>query len=145
MDIKPTRRATAAKSAAPVEPENAVEAEQAAPAPAEAEISQTGTDQAGTDQSGVPESAAEPATEAKADTAAPDAGADNAPAENSQDQDSGSVRWLRMTTSLCGPRMSLSRGDTRAFSDLPGPDGGPSEAQRLIDAGFGVECDPPKA
>lgn len=140
MTTNPTRRATAAKSAAPVEPEKPVEAEQAAPASAEAEISQTGTD-----QGGVPESSAEPPTEAKADTAAPDAGADNAPAENSQDQDSGPVRWLRMTTSLCGPRMSLSRGDTRAFSDLPGPDGGPSEAQRLIEAGFGVECDPPKA
>lgn len=140
MANNPTRRATAAKYSAPVEPEKPVEAEQASPASGDTEFGQTGTD-----QGVVPESAAEPATDARADTAAPDADPDNAPVENSQDQDSGPVRWLRMTTSLCGPRMSLSRGDTRAFNDLPGPDGGASEAQRLIDAGFGVECDPPKA
>lgn len=52
-------------------------------------------------------------------------------------------RWLEMRTSLCGPQISLSRGDKHQFDDVAGQDGAPSEAQRLIDAGFAVDCDPP--
>ncbi|BBF70195.1 hypothetical protein [Sphingomonas bisphenolicum] len=52
-------------------------------------------------------------------------------------------RWLKMETSLAGPRFSVSPGQKHPFSDTPAADGGPSEAQRLVDAGFAVDCDPP--
>lgn len=52
-------------------------------------------------------------------------------------------RWLQMTVGMSGPRFSVSPGDKHPFDDVPPPDGGPSEAQRLIDAGFAVETDPP--
>lgn len=54
-------------------------------------------------------------------------------------------RWLLMKTSLCGPRMSLAPGDKHTFDDMPGADGSPSEAQRLVYAGFAVDCDAPEA
>jgi hypothetical protein len=57
--------------------------------------------------------------------------------------ETGPLRWLQMETGLSGPHFCLSRGDKHPFSDIPAADGGPSEAQRLIDAGFGAECDPP--
>lgn len=53
------------------------------------------------------------------------------------------VCWLRMETSLSGPTLCLNPGDLHPFDDTPGPDDLPSEAQRMIDAGFGVPCDPP--
>ncbi|CAD7336127.1 hypothetical protein SPHS8_00863 [Sphingobium sp. S8] len=56
---------------------------------------------------------------------------------------SGKVRWLRMETGLSGPEISLARGDKHPFCDVPGDDDAPSEAQRLVDAGFAVDCDPP--
>lgn len=56
---------------------------------------------------------------------------------------SGDFRWLKMETGISGPDICLSRGDKHPFNDVPAPDGGPSEAQRLIDAGFAVETDPP--
>lgn len=56
---------------------------------------------------------------------------------------SGKVRWLRMETGLSGPELSLARGDKHPFCDIPGDDDAPSEAQRLVDAGFAVDCDPP--
>lgn len=52
-------------------------------------------------------------------------------------------RWLQMATSLSGPSISLSPGDSHAFCDAPSADGGPSEAQRLVDAGFAIDIDPP--
>lgn len=52
-------------------------------------------------------------------------------------------RWLQMETSLAGPRFSVSPGQKHPFSDAPTADGGPSEAQRLVDAGFAIDCDPP--
>jgi len=55
----------------------------------------------------------------------------------------GLVRWLQMETGLSGPDFCLSRRDKHLFSDTPAADGGPSEAQRLVDAGFAVDCDPP--
>jgi hypothetical protein len=64
-------------------------------------------------------------------------GATEAPIET------GPLRWLQMKTGLSGPRLSLAPGDKHPFSDTPAADGGPSEAQRLINAGFGAECDPP--
>ncbi|MBB6191192.1 hypothetical protein FHS51_001414 [Sphingobium wenxiniae] len=130
---KPPRRAVAAK------PESAMpEAAEQTPAPAEAEIAQE-TDQAA-------ETASEPAEPAVAESSATAADIEDAHQDvDEQEQVSGPVRWLRMTTSLSGPRLSLSRGDTHPFRDVPGPEGEPSEAQRLIEAGFGVECEPPKA
>ena len=53
------------------------------------------------------------------------------------------TRWLKMETGISGPAISLSRGDIGSFDDTPGADGSPSEAQRLIDAGFAVETDHP--
>lgn len=53
------------------------------------------------------------------------------------------VRWLQMETGLSGPTLCLTRGDRHPFDDTPAADGGPSEAQRLIDAGYGIECDAP--
>lgn len=55
----------------------------------------------------------------------------------------GPFRWLQMETGLSGPHICLSRRDKHQFSDRPAPDGGPSEAQRLVDAGFAIDCDPP--
>lgn len=57
--------------------------------------------------------------------------------------EAGPLRWLQMKTGLSGPHLSLAPGDKHPFSDTPAADGGSSEAQRLIDAGFGAECDPP--
>lgn len=59
------------------------------------------------------------------------------------DQVSSSRRWLRMETGISGPEICLSRGDKHPFCDSPAPDGGPSEAQRMVDAGFALDCDPP--
>lgn len=56
----------------------------------------------------------------------------------------GKVRWLKMETGISGPHISLSRGDKHRFCDTPAKDGGPSEAQRLVDAGFAVDCDGPE-
>lgn len=53
------------------------------------------------------------------------------------------IRWLQMETGLSGPNFCLSRRDKHPFRNAPAADGGPSEAQRLVDAGFAVDCDPP--
>lgn len=55
----------------------------------------------------------------------------------------GATRWLEMIVGISGTQYSLSPGWKHSFCDQPGPEGGPSEAQRLIDAGFAVETDPP--
>lgn len=46
-------------------------------------------------------------------------------------------RWVKMTTCLSGPEISLNRGDKHSFDS--------DEAQRLIDAGFAEDCDAPEA
>ncbi|MBY2927850.1 hypothetical protein FIM10_04060 [Sphingomonadales bacterium 56] len=56
---------------------------------------------------------------------------------------SGEIRWLRMITGISGPAISLAPGDKHPFCDVPGDDDAPSEAQRLVNAGFAVDCDPP--
>ncbi len=55
------------------------------------------------------------------------------------------LRWLKMSTGLSGPDICLSNGDKHPFNDTAGPDGEPSEAQRLVDAGFAEFCDAPEA
>ncbi|MDX3908417.1 MAG: hypothetical protein QHC67_01165 [Sphingobium sp.] len=53
--------------------------------------------------------------------------------------------WLLMKTGLTGPEICLSNGDKHLFDATPGPEGEPSEAQRLVDAGFAEYCDAPEA
>ena len=57
----------------------------------------------------------------------------------------GPKRWLRLAVSLAGPGFSVAPGDKRQFDDTPAADGGPSEAERLVDAGFAADCEPPAA
>ncbi|MEA3543226.1 MAG: hypothetical protein U9R77_14060 [Pseudomonadota bacterium] len=59
------------------------------------------------------------------------------------DSAEGPTRWLEMKVGISGTQYSLSPGWKHPFCDQPGPNGEPSEAQRLIDAGFALETDPP--
>ena len=96
------------------------------PRPPKAQPAAVATDPAATDQP-LPETASAASTE---DSPAPA----NVP-----------VRWLEMRVGLSGVGFSLSPGDKHPFRDVPGADGEPSEAQRLVDAGYGDFCDQPKA
>ena len=84
---------------------------------------------------------------ARRSAAAPAPTADSAtqPAAVAAQVDSveGPTRWLEMKVGISGTQYSLSPGWKHPFCDQPGPDGEPSEAQRLIDAGFAFETDPP--
>ena len=54
------------------------------------------------------------------------------------------MAWLKMKTGLSGPDFCLSNGDEHPFDHTPGLEGEPSEAQRLVDAGFADFCDAPE-
>lgn len=80
---------------------------------------------------------------AQASTDAPDVANDAAAQEQpSVPTEEAPERWLELKTSMAGVRIAYARGDKAPFCDKPGPNGEPSEAQRLIDAGFAIPTTP---
>ncbi|HEX7852318.1 MAG TPA: hypothetical protein VF503_01320 [Sphingobium sp.] len=51
------------------------------------------------------------------------------------------TRLVRMKTGMVGPDLHLVHGDEHPFDDTPGPNGEPSEAQRIVNADFGEFAD----
>lgn len=78
-------------------------------------------------------------TSTDAPDVADDAAAQERPPEATEE---APERWLELKTSMAGVRIAYARGDKAPFCDKPGPNGEPSEAQRLIDAGFAIPTTP---
>ncbi|HKY80266.1 MAG TPA: hypothetical protein VJM09_02200 [Sphingobium sp.] len=95
----------------------------------------------------VVDEAALPAEQAT-DAAPPlEAAAREAPAAEdpaSEPEEPVAEQWVQLTTGMSGVDFSLSPGDKHPFRDVPGPDGEPSEAERIVAAGFGTFCSPPE-